>query len=378
MPNYNAQVLPYSVSPRDVALAFHIGAPGAGRPASSSRFSTTRDYPRSAAPSDGRQFPGMVYNKGSVGQGPEAGRCGANMAQDIWNIPSGRSRRWVRRKGAGSRMPTWARFSIGILLAALCGTLLWSGATRFLNSAHRSRPSENSATAAAGQPVAIAWQRDTASSLETAVHEAGAGNITQAEVAIDRAAAIVTAAKFRSETAADDFFEINLSRLDRAVAAAPYNARLAEHATLMRIELAQLRSALDASPAQSLAPRPVSISSPRSIARDSTLDSEALVGNILDATMMPTSAEILEPPYSRLLVDKVRVEHLTLQGATQTLDGIHWRDVTFIGTRLRYQGGEVDLQNVHFVRCTFGFANGERSARLANVIALGQSSFVIE
>jgi hypothetical protein len=275
-------------------------------------------------------------------------------------------------------MPTWARFSIGILLAALCGTLLWSGATRFINSAHRSTPSENSATAAAGQPIAIAWQRDTASSLETAVHEAGAGNITQAEVAIDRAAAIVTAAKFRSETATADFFEINLSRLDRAVAAAPDNARLAEHATLMRIELAQLRSALDASPAQSLAPRPVSISSPRSIARDSTLDSEALVGNILDATMMPTSAEILEPPYSRLLVDQVRVEHLTLQGATQTLDGIHWRDVTFIGTRLRYQGGEVDLQNVHFVRCTFGFTNGERSARLANVIALGQSSFVIE
>jgi hypothetical protein len=320
----------------------------------------------------------MVYNIGAVGRATEVGRCGANMAQDIWNIPSGRSRRWVRRKDAGPRTPTWARFTIGILLAAVCGTLLWSEVARFLNSAHRSAPSENSATVAAGQPVAIAWQRDTASSLETAVHEAEAGNITQAEVAIDRADAIVTAAKFRSETAALDFFEMNLSRLDRAVSAAPDNARLAEHATLMRIELAQLRSALDAPPAQALTPRPVSISLPRSIARDSTLDPTALGGNILDATMMPTSAEILEPPYSRLLVDNVRVEHLNLQGATQTLDGIHWRDVTFSGTRLRYQGGEADLQNVHFVRCTFGFANVERSARLANAIALGQSSFVIE
>lgn len=320
----------------------------------------------------------MVYNVGAVGRATGVRRGGASLTQDIWNIPSRRSGRWVRRKDAGPRMPAWARFTIGILLSAVCGTLLWSGVARFLNSAHRSAPSENSATVAVGQPVAIAWQRDTASSLEMAVHEAEAGNITQAEVAIDRADAIVTAAKIRSETTALEFFEINLSRLDRAVAAAPDNARLAEHATLMRIELAQLRSALDAPPAPSLAPRPVSISLPRSIARDSTLDPTALDGNILDASMMPTSAEILEPPYSRLLADNVRVEHLKFQGATQTLDGIHWRDVTFIGTRLRYQGGGADLQNVHFVRCTFGFANGERSARLANAIALGQSSFVVE
>jgi hypothetical protein len=51
--------------------------------------------------------------------------------------------------------------------------------------------------------------------------------------------------------------------------------------------------------------------------------------------------------------------------------------VTFIGTRLRYQGGEADLQNVHFVRCTFGFANGDRGARLATAIALGESSIAI-
>jgi hypothetical protein len=68
------------------------------------------------------------------------------------------------------------------------------------------------------------------------------------------------------------------------------------------------------------------------------------------------------------------VQKLTLAGAAQTLDGIRWRDVTFIGTRLRYQGGELDLQNVHFVHCTFGFANNDRSARLAAAIALGQSS----
>jgi hypothetical protein len=276
-------------------------------------------------------------------------------------------------------MPAWARYIIWILLLAMGGTVLWSGAARFLNPTRKSASPENlAAPAAAGQPAATTWQKDTGSSLETAVREAGAGNITQAEVAIDRAAAFVTAAKFRSEAAEPDFFETSIAQLDRAVAPAPDNARLAEHATLMRIELAQLRSAMDAGPAQSAAPKPVNISAPRSIARDSTLDPKALGGNILDATMMPSSAEIVEPPFSRLFVDNVRVENLTLEGATQTLDGIHWRNVTFKGMRLRYQGGEVDLHDVHFVRCTFGFANGERSARLASAIALGQSSIVIE
>ena len=74
----------------------------------------------------------------------------------------------------------------------------------------------------------------------------------------------------------------------------------------------------------------------------------------------------------------MRVENFTLSGATQTIDGIHWKNVTFIGTRLRYQGGEAALQNVHCVRCTFGFVINDRGARLANAFALGQSSIVIE
>jgi hypothetical protein len=94
--------------------------------------------------------------------------------------------------------------------------------------------------------------------------------------------------------------------------------------------------------------------------------------------LMPSSAEILEPPSSRLFVDNVRVENLTLGGAAQTLDGMHWKNVTFIGTRLRYEGGEVDLQNVHFIRCTFGLTTDERGTRIATAVALGRPSLVIE
>ena len=93
---------------------------------------------------------------------------------------------------------------------------------------------------------------------------------------------------------------------------------------------------------------------------------------------MPPTAEILEPPSSRLFVDDVRVENLAIAGGTQTLDGMHWKNVIFIGTRLRYEGGEVDLQNVRFVHCMFGFTTDGRGARIASAIAAGKTTLVIE
>ncbi|MFZ1031982.1 MAG: hypothetical protein WAN72_08315, partial [Candidatus Acidiferrales bacterium] len=120
------------------------------------------------------------------------------------------------------------------------------------------------------------------------------------------------------------------------------------------------------------------VAAPRAVAAQSVLDATTAKGNCIDATLMPETLEIILPPATRLFVDDVRVEGLTFEGASQTLDGIHWKNVTFIGTRLRYEGGQVSLSNVRFVRCTFGFSTDERGARLASAIALGQTSFVIE
>jgi hypothetical protein len=209
-------------------------------------------------------------------------RCGPTMTREIGSTPSGRTRRWGRRKDRGPRAPAWARYIMTILLLALCGTLIWTRTARYFNPARRFTPPESSSAVPAGQPAAAAWQRDVASSLEAAVHEAGAGNITQAEVGIDRAAALVTAAKVRSETAPPGFFGAVITQLDRAVAAAPENARLSEHATLMRIELAQLRSALESAPAESRIPSKVAVNSPRSIARESTLDPGSLGQTSID------------------------------------------------------------------------------------------------
>ena len=168
---------------------------------------------------------------------------------------------------------------------------------------------------------------------------------------------------------------------------------------MARIELAQLRSAQNEAaaavvPGARPGSRPdnasggsqskeqdapsVAIYAPRSIAANQTLNPAGLGAEILDARMMPDASEILLPPSTRAFADNVRVDNLRLEGAAQTLDGIHWSNVIFADTRVRYEGHGLDLQKVKFVRCTFGFPVDARGARLATAIALGQTSIAME
>jgi hypothetical protein len=258
--------------------------------------------------------------------------------------------------------------------------------------------------------AAAVWESQVMDALQDATAQGNAGNITAAEMGVDRAAAIVTDVRLQEQPAAPDFFDVGIRGLDQVLRTHPENQRLLEHVTQARRELAQLRSAQSGAAsaggpdpagglptgamAGAIAPVPVGpgakaphavvipghvvVASPRAVAAQSVWDATAAKGNYIDATLMPETAEILLPPVTRLFADDVRVEGLTFEGASQTLDGIHWKNVTFIGTRLRYEGGQVSLTNVHFVRCTFGCSADERGARLASAIALGQTSFVIE
>jgi len=326
-----------------------------------------------------------------------------------------RNRHWRTRGPRVPPMPVGVRIFITLLLIALVGTFVWQGIQslrRHWSSQAVERPDEKSVRVNASQPAtakpeSIPWQRDAMGSLESAIRDAQAGNLTASEMDVDRASSIIEAARLQLSGAAPDFFASAVAQLDRAAAVHPENERLTEHTRLVRIDLAELRSALagpapavpaagsaaalatamnpsrsksDAAPAPAAATsdRHVMLGAPRSIAAGQVISPASFGGDYVDATAMPSSSEMLEPPSSRLFVDNIRVENLTFQGAAQTLDGIHWHNVIFIGTRLRYEGGEVDLQNVHFVRCTFGLTTDERGARLANAIALGQSSFIIE
>jgi hypothetical protein len=278
-----------------------------------------------------------------------------------------------------------------VALVAVVGTITWRGVQEHSRASRRFLPT-NSATGApapASSPGAnpasnssASWQRDVAASFDSAARDATAGNLTAAQMDVDRGASLVIAARVQSDAAPPAYFESAIAQLNRVVNAHPGNARLDEHVNLARIEIAQLRSALDPQATAALPaandPSRVSIGSPKSVEAGALVDPALMGGSFVDATLMPHTSELLEPPSSRTFADRVRVENLTFAGATQTLDGIRFKNVTYIGTRLRYEGGQVELQNVRFVRCTFGFTTDERGARLANAVALGHPSLLIE
>jgi len=64
--------------------------------------------------------------------------------------------------------------------------------------------------------------------------------------------------------------------------------------------------------------------------------------------------------------------------ASQTLDGVHWLGgVTFVNMLIRYNGGEVELQNVNFVNCRFEIANTQSGNLLAFNIARSVSGLKV-
>jgi hypothetical protein len=278
------------------------------------------------------------------------------------------------------------RYTVLALAAVLVITLGWRGVRWTMHVPHRqvmNAPSPDASLLGVAQPSDGAeWEREFRYALASAETDSEAGNISAAEISVDRAESFVTVARLQSLPASPEIIVSALAKLDQILTLHPDDTRLLEHVTLARISLAELASSLNASESGAAAAAShgthASITAPRELAAGETLDRKSFGGSYLDATLMPDTAEILLPPFTRAFTDNIHVENLTIEGAAQTLDGIRWRNVTFIGTRLRYEGGGLDLDNVRFVRCRFGFPSDDRGARLADAIALGHTSFNIE
>jgi hypothetical protein len=307
-------------------------------------------------------------------------------------------------------MPRYVGVAVLAAAAGLVVMLGWEGTQYILHPELRPSAAQSSA-AGPGTHSPAPWETEILSSLDAGVQDAGAGKLMAAEMDVDRAGSVATTMRIESRTAAPTFFALSLDALDRVLAKHPDDERMMDHVTQARVALAELRSsmnvapngppdatmnattnggaapsappapdAVQASPASVVAPDAtrVSLGAPRELPADSVLDPATLRAKYLDATLMPDTLEILLPPASRSFADGVRVENLTISGAAQTLDGIRWRNVTFVGTHLRYESGALDLENVHFVNCRFGFPSDDRGARLANALALGRSSITIQ
>src|ERR1700722_9152772 len=251
----------------------------------------------------------------------------------------------------------YARVAVVSLAMALMATLAWQGAQRLLDPA---RMAGNDAPHFLARPPSdrlgvAGWQTPLLDALEQAVAQGVGGNITAAEMEADRAATILMTSRMRAQTATPEFFEHTVPELDRVLQTHPDNARLVEHVTLARIELAQFRSAQQDLPEASggsgrAAPKnenaaqtgslnsgadvgpgapagndvnipgQVILAAPRALGANELLDPAALHGNYIDATLMPDASEILLPPSTRVMADGVRVDGLTIAGAAQTLE----------------------------------------------------------
>ena len=304
-----------------------------------------------------------------------------------WHSPDPRARQWRRGKHRRRRYTSnrLLRYTTIALAAVLLFTLAWRGIgwTKHSYGAGQAAASASylpipAAAPAAEDPRASGWQREFHDALDSATQDVSSGQIGAGEVAVDRADTILTTERLISANAKPDFFPPALTALDRLLAQRPGDSRLFEHVTLARISLAEFQSSLVPEPAQPSVAKRIAIGAPREIAAGEKLDATSFGGQILDATLMPDTAEVLLPPSSRALSDNVRVESLIIEGAAQTLDGIRWRKVTFVGTRVRYESGELDLQDVQFVRCRFGFTTDERGAHLATSIAQGNTTIAIQ
>ena len=272
--------------------------------------------------------------------------------------------RGVGRHGVG--MPVYAQIAIPILLILLFGRLAWQGAHSLFHFGGKGS-STNIARVHTEPPVAP-WALDFKQSLDASERDAAAGNLSAAEIAADRAESFLTTARLGAQSAAPGFFASASAQLDRVLQKKPADQRFFAHVTSARIELASFRSAQEIAP-----PAPadrIVLDAPRPLRANQTLNPAALKGKYLDATSLPEISEILAPPTSRAFADNIRVENLTITGAAQTLDGIRWRNVTFVNTHLRYDGGELSLENVRFIRCRFGLPEDERGARIASAVVL--------
>jgi hypothetical protein len=55
-----------------------------------------------------------------------------------------------------------------------------------------------------------------------------------------------------------------------------------------------------------------------------------------------------------------------ISGGHQTLDGVYWKDFTFNGVVIEYDGGPMILENVKFINCTFKMKFNKRSEQFGD------------
>jgi hypothetical protein len=193
---------------------------------------------------------------------------------------------------------------------------------------------------------------------------------------------VIATLKRKKEPADADFFKETVSSIEelhqRIPAAKPagpdhFELRIAVFAT--RISLAEYRSSVEPPPktqgtwfnyTKPLLAEGIVNSSIRGINLDFTAIKEGIVlGYNLER--------------KGLLSDNILIENAAIQakGGGIVLDGVHWRNVAIFGANIIYRGGQVELQNVQFVNCTFEVTRDSNGQKFVNFAALAGPYLVV-
>ena len=186
------------------------------------------------------------------------------------------------------------------------------------------------------------------------------GRYDHAIRATEAAKAIVAKAAVDKIAAPQGYFEESLSALN-AMRASATDEKFRETVHGAQILLANYRSALEPSPREKASSKTVNgPMSPSEI--------EHLTGTNLVFESANPDTDLFQGP--------VRLENLTViapHGGYVLLDGSHFDGVVFVGVRVQYRGGPIDLSYVRFVNCTFDSVPEGNGPRFIDYVTLAEN-----
>ena len=184
---------------------------------------------------------------------------------------------------------------------------------------------------------------------------ADGGDFSKANDLLKKARALFSDAQEHKVNASADIFESAIENLSEIENTTPEAAKAAGPVINdLRALLANYRSALQTMPDLEAPFHGPPVRTPSEISHQSIKGGSPAIADVHPAGQLA------------LLVSDVRI----IKPAFQLLDGIRWRDVTFVDTSIEYYGGPVDLTNVRFINCDFIVHAGPNATRFLEYAAL--------
>lgn len=178
------------------------------------------------------------------------------------------------------------------------------------------------------------------------------GDFSETTDLLKKARALFSDAQDHKLDAPPDIFDSAIENLGRIEKARPGAAGPVLND--LRVLLANYRSTLEPAPDLDAPFHGPAVRTPTEISHLSIRGGSPAIANARPAG---------EPA---MLVSDVRI----IKPAFQLLDGIRWKDVTFVDTSIEYFGGPVELTNVRFINCDFIVHPGPNATKFLEYAAL--------